>query len=1516
MIIKEGPMAIPDIKLSDIYQAEIHGTNIHLKQGDKDIAIPAAIDCFISLLERDESKLSAADKSKLHAKIIELFSPFLSQKQRNIINKILVLSAVILAPQMLETREAAETTPRSDGLTFGSPVSRPASPAVTPETHSVINLDDYTGEMKKFISFALKHMPREQVVAILELLKVCPEANQKIINKLIQNKSPLLSDRQNIIKFGPLMLWIHNQWKEDPSAARHNRLMLLLDKAIALQLDNPKLAAKLFELPPDKLYLWEHILNQKDCIEDLTEADVREVLTKTGEKALLLMLFEDHKNADALFNRVDNYFKQYHGLGEFDTWIDRLLEATGIDYEGCDLKAKLGKLNERDREIIKSITFIQDQTVLNNVLAFAESVPYPSAVSQYMEGCLEFVKKYGVDERSADYESISRKNREILEASQKLAVKFPHLASRFLMVMKFNPDLLLLFLKLNEKLDDAHFAYFIETYIGNKIDAPKKADPSLSHYAAVVQQMIKNPFALRMAKRTMDIEMKYHIRFNFNFTPIKHPDLLNHLDTHPDFAAHYLKTHFEIINEGTECFDKDPDKMFEIMKIASNYPSICKMLLKKIILEKTSDPLTDLYSQLLILSQNPDNKHIVNRILQSLETNFDGFHWELADLIKNNDLPLLGRLLDMEMHSGHDVVKQMLVYYKQKDNEIAVKMLAMAGSKNINVIRAMMKVLKEGSHPIVAVFLHEPPDSPLLKNLLTLMSRNEGELANRVIELYKEELQTEGLEMIRPSLMPKDTKLNKEILEMIKAGKFTLAKEILKASTEPFHAALLKIPDLTHRQQVRDLQKSISSLPRAKAEEYQGLVDFAIHLSKSPTASKKAAEWMAKVQFLLVHDPKQLDEMCGSTAWKEINAALKKGEEPGELTNKILKEFDLDVATKVQEILEVAAKKSGAAVGQSTPLAIAVARCLLTAGGTLNLGIINIIEARLNSPSVEVNPAAKNYMIMMLRFLQQDYDFSQRLETCQEPPLGSPQRLIIQRLLNLPSADDVTKHTAQLAILSALLWPTRQGKVGSCFATAEVMRMNSSPDGAKQALEDLLSIAANGCIIRKGVKYPLLYDEETFFAMFEGEHFLSRAREYLVATFYEVPSPVKEKLKDHVIALVSQKLASEVLPAGYLTRVKELFTNACRLAYAPKAAGGKIHTWRIMGTVSGKALDADFARLESLTTSVFTQAMAEATQGQSQSAEQMADVERRVAAYVQSTEFWGELIAAIEKGNRTQVGLARVDPSRYGKSAKLTTLLAEPSAGGVSVISGYYSVPVTPLKMVVTRRPVESILHSMRCMSDAQKEAAKSNPALLKSFNTQDHAFNIRIGHIMQTYDEDGLEAYIEGMKKAQMQLMETPVTKEMSELIIAKFTSSFSPFGKARFEKAIATEMEKRGHAINLKDFANLVVNIHCQMTGYHIEKWKSRQHLMSVLKEMPQFQAMLPFLSILDTNWESDLTLETGAFVDPAWEQFAFRSQGKLVEKFNWSPGMAHEWEVPLFDDACDDIARSYCFSEQLAA
>ena len=555
---------------------------------------------------------------------------------------------------------------------------------------------------------------------------------------------------------------------------------------------------------------------------------------------------------------------------------------------------------------------------------------------------------------------------------------------------------------------------------------------------------------------------------------------------------------------------------------------------------------------------------------------------------------------------------------------------------------------------------------------------------------------------------------------------------------------------------------------------------FSVYLINNSKHLSQATSWISNLQFHLKHQPKLLEEMFSSSAWQNIISLLKNEEINISETSKFLNTFPLDITKNIYEILEFSTKLCGQTETFATPLAIDIARCLLTNGGTINLGVLITIKNILNEGKLDINPSVKNHLIAILSFLEHDSDFTQRLETCEDPPADSPQALLIQKLLDIEEDDHITKHMAQVAILSAMLWPLIQHEmVSSCFATATAMRLSSFPDGLKQKLEDYLALVASGSITRGDIKYPLIYDKEAFFSHFSGEHLFARAHEYLLAGMNDQEKEKDWIIKKTVSAIKNKNLSDLKLPQKFYEKVQRRLSKSCQISYLPTKLNKQFRTWRIVDSNTREPIDKN--SFENLIIDSFKSGKEKSLKTKKQNVKKFHGIEKRITGFIISSRLYNQIIPVSK-----QRGLAWINPIKYSRMLDMHSLFSLSNKGGYSLtFLEKYNARKGLLINKENSKPLEAILHRMRYMTDAEKEAAQKNPLLLERIGNLDrttnqgHSFNIRMGHIMQTFNEETLHQYIESSKKMQLELKMNKTLND--ELTQQNFKGLWHPFIRGR---------------------------------------------------------------------------------------------------------------------------------------
>lgn len=151
---------------------------------------------------------------------------------------------------------------------------------------------------------------------------------------------------------------------------------------------------------------------------------------------------------------------------------------------------------------------------------------------------------------------------------------------------------------------------------------------------------------------------------------------------------------------------------------------------------------------------------------------------------------------------------------------------------------------------------------------------------------------------------------------------------------------------------------------------------------------------------------------------------------------------------------------------QCTGYARQAAELLINESGKLDRSRIAEMVDQLKSD--ETLPAEhKSHVARTLTALQQDHELAETIDSiCEEKPLTGGAADVVRGTLNLPPDHSLTKADARKAVVTSLLGYLRQGKVGSCYATAPaICLLDSSPKVVAKDMKELLE--ENKLIFRK-----------------------------------------------------------------------------------------------------------------------------------------------------------------------------------------------------------------------------------------------------------------------------------------------------------------------------------------------------------------------------------------------------------------------------------------------------------------
>lgn len=147
----------------------------------------------------------------------------------------------------------------------------------------------------------------------------------------------------------------------------------------------------------------------------------------------------------------------------------------------------------------------------------------------------------------------------------------------------------------------------------------------------------------------------------------------------------------------------------------------------------------------------------------------------------------------------------------------------------------------------------------------------------------------------------------------------------------------------------------------------------------------------------------------------------------------------------------------------SIHLPLEIAKLLLTTKGTVNVGLINLIQQHFIPSLYPINHQIN--LSYGLKSLKQSFELRKEVEWIQKPHSPHmPSNEVIRAILNLPAEEIVTSLHAKQVIVSAFLSHLRQDETGSCFATSLAIELLSSH--LHHCLKDLVQLLEESKLTR------------------------------------------------------------------------------------------------------------------------------------------------------------------------------------------------------------------------------------------------------------------------------------------------------------------------------------------------------------------------------------------------------------------------------------------------------------------
>lgn len=823
---------------------------------------------------------------------------------------------------------------------------------------------------------------------------------------------------------------------------------------------------------------------------------------------------------------------------------------------------------------------------------------------------------------------------------------------------------------------------------------------------------------------------------------------------------------------------------------------------------------------------------------------------QLLKLVKHNELDFVSDLLNLS----------------NKD-ELKARLLAQLSVETAPLIRAILRFREHISPELLRLLAVKDPATPFDPQIYSLMA-----------------LLAQGDEALVESAFD-----NPDVMKLVIAGEFAIARDLAAHRTDSFwrSVALLDVGLIKRLHGLHlDLSLHFSSREAALIER--------VALQMALSGSAEALSWLDNLQCLLRIDPEAIRKKSRSIAWQALASS-----DPVSKEFKSQFEAVINGSTLSQESID---KAIASQLKAAHSFEVGLADLVLTRGGTINR---RMLDALMRHPHIHSHPYAKQ----VLEALQQDPAFGDRLQALRDPPgSGTRQNALVKAVLGLSPTHQVSRRDAQVAVLSALLWPMRQSQAGSCFATALVIQMNSSSDGLKQSLEDYLMLVTSGQLPMPGKRYsvPMSFDPAIYRQRFQGDNFLARAREFTIASFGEIPSAhwmhYLDELQLKMMTILHTNPSDDASPD--LLRLPEYLRTqglkARYLGYIKRVGSARMGGWVLVDPVTERPVIESRAQLENSLLSLLEDFFSHLRAVTPSQQKFHKLIKEELMAYVRSDKFLREIFA--EESVKSV-------PFGYNPDAVRSTPFTIFDGGSLGdVVKNYFNVVGDQVSLSVTSDPLEGVFLYIQNLPEQERAAARRNPRLLKSLCAPGHIMNLRIGYLLPLIEKaGGARALVEMTRKANRNLMQTPLTPSLVNRLLIRFAEGFPPEVYLNLGKAVREAVPPPQ---TVGELCQLILR-HIKSTHVDYSEMRVKSALYAAISKVEELsKLMLEALSLVDTNWEQISSIVMGLdFGDGISHGYLADGRGPIAMTTDDEPLAAlSNWEVFESPNRLDAFSRRY--------
>lgn len=1109
----------------------------------------------------------------------------------------------------------------------------------------------------------------------------------------------------------------------------------------------------------------------------------------------------------------------------------------------------------------------------------------------------------------------------ILRVSESLMKRFPNIVSKLSLILQENLPLLISLHHLSARMPPDAFNYLFEHYIGAGASSGETALGK-----PWIDKLLKDFGDNSETRAKFEAFINRERELGHPLLPllVLHPNLLNEplFDAIMNNAAFARQVNVSNVSSYTalnNMLRSNEREVYQLFDIAGHDPKVISEVLSTLGLSTVSTAVSRVFNEALKLRQ-------ANAPLaEALITLIGHGKAEVAEKLLQLPNEELRMRLVIVINSSEINLVENLLRAPAKD-EFIQRLLAQTNVDTIPLIRGLLATWASGRpEALLKMLAQQPPSTPFSamdSALLALHVQGEEVVLKASFEALSKPRTDRSFEENR-------------LLAMVEEHRFVLARDSIERADEAFWKAASTSIDTSSMQQLRDLNLSLGQManpPRSwSAAELRSMQQIALQIVRHKEPAE-AESWMGVIQFYLHHDPDLVQKKIHSSSWQSLLSNTLEQKELSMRLDEVFNEVSI-LSKSIREGFEYRGEMVRKQNPESPLIGFLISDYLLTVGGTINHGLLKSLFQ--TSFIRSGNP----YIKRVLEAFRDDTAFSDRLESLRTlPSPGTRAHALLQAASG--TSDPVTRRSAQIAVLRALLWPLRQSRAGSCFATAIVLQMDSNREGLKQGLEDLLSIVTRGYIVRPrivsgknwgNVQYPITFDAAAQAHLFGSDPFLPRVREFTMASTAGDAAGTQvfaDRNKERFQKLFSDHLAkftSGLPPDEFLNLTLALINSDCPslltgnligadftvryFGYLRAPGNDTVGAWVMVNPATGEPLTSNPEAFQKFFLDSWEREIQKIPTGGNPATQALVNsLREHLNDYIRSDQFIKDFF---------NVPAATSAPFGVTAPALVRNPMVDFTGGdNVPVMKRCY-----PGSLVQTRalpagqNSLERLFHYVLNLSEAEKKAARENPHLLKtiqynSLSQSGHAMNIPIGRLVPLLDRAGTPAsLVENLQKANKSLGETALTPALQEQIL-KFYSTLLRNHLNNAGAILKEALESaRPPPRTLRELGELIVQTTVLATRNpeFVQIAKSAfQRVVFAIKELRE-RMPEPYI-VADTNHSGLEAIAFGLdlFGDGLTPYYAYRTGEPFVTSM--IPYPVSRWTVHEINNRIDEFSTTY--------